>query len=629
MVPEQSGESQMSHDVAYRPEIDGLRAVAVAAVIAYHLWPLEVPGGYLGVDVFFVISGFLISSIILRQLQAGTFSMGSFWLRRVRRLMPALVVMLAAVLLAGQFILVPPDRVALGQHVLATLLSYSNILIRRWMGDYWAPLAESLPLLHTWSLSVEEQFYLLAPLTFAWLWRRGWGVLRGAVFAGAAGSLLLSMVVWRFHSSVAFYWLPMRAWELLLGTAVALLLFARGGRGLEKRFSAVVAAAGLFLVVVACACGIGRSWYSPLVPCAGTALVILSGVRGIASQLLGWRPVVYVGRASYSLYLWHWPVIALAKFVTAHPPAVVLLPLMSALGLLSYHFVETPLRVRGHRLARPVLAFGCVLCVASLGVFALASAGLVKTEVAKLEASQSDVVGEGYEMTDAIVAGRLPVNQRRVDVAIMGSSHARMLSPGLATFGAKAGLELAYLGSSGVGLTLEGSQAGEINSKRLDWLRVAHPRVLIVADKWSYWFAQSGFDERLKQSLAALSEVADQVLVLAQVPSIVLPAGAGELRKALLVAYRDGEWPAAMKADSDVPRANALVAELVKACGQSHVSFVDVYPEFVTADGGVRFEADDVVLYADHNHLNKAGAVHEFEGLLGRRVTAALKRAGP
>jgi len=335
----------------YRPEIDGLRAVAVVPVILFHAGLAGFSGGFVGVDVFFVISGYLITTIILADLAAGRFSIARFYERRARRILPALsVVMLACLPFAWAWML-PGELAAFGKSLIATALFGSNILFWRESG-YFDATTELKPLLHTWSLAVEEQYYLFFPPLLALLWRWRRGLVMPALLGGALASLALAEWGARHVPSANFYLLPTRMWELLIGAMVA-WQHSRSPRMMASRVVAEAAGlAGLGLILYAvvvfdAATPMPGLW--TLIPVGGTALVLGLARHGTwAAHLLGWRPLVGIGLISYSAYLWHQPVLAFARIRLITAPEgwllVVLLAATFGLAWLSWRYVEQPFR---------------------------------------------------------------------------------------------------------------------------------------------------------------------------------------------------------------------------------------------------------------------------------------------
>ncbi len=342
------------HD--YRPDIDGLRAIAVLAVVLYHAFPGWLPGGFVGVDIFFVISGYLITKHILGDLSAGAFSIRTFYARRIRRIFPALLLVLLVCLLLGWLILTPGEYEKLGRHVFAGALFLANILSWREAG-YFDTAADTKPLLHLWSLGIEEQFYIVWPLllALAWRFRRGlaW-VFPGVIVASLVYSLFLVQrdVVADFYSPVT------RFWELALGAALA----HPGARQFAQspRMRQTLSYAGLLLILLALG-AIDSSALFPgawaLLPTLGAALLIHAGIQGGVNRLLlSWRPMVWVGLISYPLYLWHWPLLSFARIIEAETPSLVFRSVLVAasvvLAWLTWRFVERPVRARpkSHRL---------------------------------------------------------------------------------------------------------------------------------------------------------------------------------------------------------------------------------------------------------------------------------------
>ena len=337
-----------------RREIDGLRAIAVVPVVLYHAGVAGFGGGFVGVDVFFVISGFLITGLLTEEMEAGRFSLASFYERRARRILPALfLVMLACVPFALLWML-PPALKDFSQSLAAASTSTSNVLF--WLrSGYFAPAAELKPLLHTWSLGVEEQFYIAYPLFLAFAWRLG----RGRLFAVLAALTLASLALcqWAAHSApeANFFLAPTRAWELLIGALCALLLAGRS----EPRGNDLAGGVGLAMVVASVFLFDEETPFPSLyalLPVLGTALVLLCARAGTrTAALLSTRPLVGLGLISYSLYLWHQPLFAFARIRLIDAPSTSIMLALTGLSLvlavLSWHYVELPFRRR----TRPLL----------------------------------------------------------------------------------------------------------------------------------------------------------------------------------------------------------------------------------------------------------------------------------
>ena len=335
----------------YRREIDGLRAVAVIPVVLFHAGFGIFGGGYVGVDVFFVISGYLITSILIAELERGDFSIIRFYERRARRILPALFfVMLVCVPFAWIW-MAPSQLEDFGRSLVAVSLFASNILFWR-ESDYFAPAAEEKPLLHTWSLAVEEQYYMFFPLLLLLAWRFGRSRVFYLIAAIAAASLLLCEWGWREVPVATFYLAPTRAWELLAGSLCAFLQF-----GKEQKHDDLLAALGLGLIVFAIfvfdAATPFPSLYA-LVPVGGTALIILFAANGTwTARLLSNRSLVGIGLISYSLYLWHQPLFAFARIYSVHKPSQALMLCLALLSLvlsyLTWQYIEKPFRRKQRR----------------------------------------------------------------------------------------------------------------------------------------------------------------------------------------------------------------------------------------------------------------------------------------
>ncbi len=341
----------MGFSVVYRPEIDGLRALAVVPVILFHAGFSSFAGGFVGVDVFFVISGFLITSIILEEREAGSFTFAGFYERRARRILPALFLVGVVSLCLAWFILSPWELRSFSQSLAAVSVFGSNLFFLL-TSDYFSTAAELKPLLHTWSLAIEEQFYVFFPIALLVAWRFGlrrifWGVVTVGVV-----SLAASVWLTQHNQGAAFYLLPTRAWELMAGVLVALYL--HGEPEQRQPVSEVLGAIGLVLVLVPVVLFDKNtpfpSWRA-LLPTIGTALVIaFASGRTWVGRALRIRALVGMGLISYSAYLWHQPLFAFARHRSLDEPGalayVFLILLALAAAFLSWKFVERPARDR-------------------------------------------------------------------------------------------------------------------------------------------------------------------------------------------------------------------------------------------------------------------------------------------
>jgi peptidoglycan/LPS O-acetylase OafA/YrhL len=366
----------------YRPDIDGLRAIAIVPVILYHVHLVAFSGGYLGVDVFFVVSGFLITSLIAPEIAQGRFSYLSFWERRARRLLPAMFTAIAATALVAYWLLMPDELQAFGRSVVSVVLFSSNFYFWSKAG-YFDTSAQTSPLLHTWSLAVEEQFYLLFPaVLIAVSWSKRFRPVATVITIGAV-SFLISACSVRAYPSAAYYLLPSRAWELMLGAALALLRPTRAVTAPAALVSDGILLLGLCLIaapVFLYNSGTPFPGFAALVPCVGAALVIWFGdQRGRVHRLLDNRPTVFIGQLSYSLYLWHWPILVFAGMLSPHSltehfsPHQTLAIIVATIvcSWLSYVLIENPIRRRTLLTSRRPLLAAVTVGAACLAIFGL------------------------------------------------------------------------------------------------------------------------------------------------------------------------------------------------------------------------------------------------------------------
>lgn len=436
----------MSNDARYRPEIDGLRAVAVLPVILFHAGVEALPGGFVGVDIFFVISGFLITQIILREVQAGQFSFVAFYERRARRILPALFLVVAVTSLVSVAVMLPFELKTFGEGVIGVVLFVSNIVFWRQSG-YFAAESELNPLLHTWSLAVEEQFYICAPLVLAavWQWRRQslWLVLASLLIV----SLVLSDVLSTRMASANFYLIPTRAWELTAGALLAVWLLNRPQP--KGALAEALGIVGLALIATSIA-SFGPETPFPslytVVPVVGTVCVLwgTSSVT-LVGRCLGLQPILGIGLISYSAYLWHQPLFAFARLLaTDHTPDTGTLLGLAVVALLlawaSWVLVEQPFRRKDifgrQQVFRLSLASGAVLI--AFGGVVIGSGGLL----ARYPQEQRSLVAIGpSDYADYVVGQYGEIEDRRLatdrpNLVLVGDSYSQDFFNGIREAGA-------------------------------------------------------------------------------------------------------------------------------------------------------------------------------------------------
>ena len=331
----------------YRPDIDGLRAVAVLAVVIYHAFPKALPGGFVGVDIFFVISGYLISGILFKSLSNGTFSFAEFYSRRIRRLFPALVTMFFLTLFAGYYYLLSDEFEQFGKHVAASCVFIQNNTLLKESG-YFDSAAELKPLLHLWSLAVEEQFYIFFPPLLILLWRKKWPIT-SILAAFLLISFFANLVMSAKDSASDFFLTPYRCWELMAG---AMLAWRHFSKGQDTRFGNFYSIFGLLLITFSLIwldkSNLYPGWRA-IFPVTGTVLLIAAGPGPTINRWLLSNPIsIWVGLISYPLYLFHWPALSFLRILKGeHPSSVSILlavGLSFALAALTYYFVEKKIR---------------------------------------------------------------------------------------------------------------------------------------------------------------------------------------------------------------------------------------------------------------------------------------------
>lgn len=437
------------HPKEYRPDIDGLRAIAVLSVLLHHLSAAALPGGFAGVDVFFVISGYLITAQVYKEACAGTFSLKRFYQRRINRIAPALVTVAVAALAAGAVLLSPTDLVRLAESTVYAMLGLSNVFFWREYGNYFAGNAAEAPMLHTWSLGVEEQFYLIWPLLILLLVKLSSRHLAGVLAILTVAAVALSEIAVGFVASASYYLLPTRFFELMIGGVLALVVAHK--RPEFPQYSGLCLLAGLLLIGGSLLLldksspfpGLHALW-----PCLGAALLIYAGnTQHPAARILTNRPMVFIGLISYSLYLWHWPIIAYLHYanVAIGPLAGICVVVATILlAWLSWRFVETPMRRTGASLPfsrafvqRFAIPLAALFAIGAASAYTQGFPSRFDPRVAEFEqalAARPEVLRNGCHVPTAMYATppdvkcRLGMDKPEIDGILIGDSFANHFS---------------------------------------------------------------------------------------------------------------------------------------------------------------------------------------------------------
>ena len=635
--------------LVYRRDIDGLRAVAVIAVVLFHFGVPGFSGGFVGVDVFFVISGYLITSIIWRQREASRFSFVEFWARRARRILPALFVMMAAVLAVGWFLMAPKDYEELGRSVRYQVMFVSNLLFMRQEG-YFDAASDLKPLLHTWSLAVEEQFYFVFPLLLTLLCSRfkHW---RLVLFSLLLVSFGLSVWAVAQHPEKAFFLLPMRAWELLAGAmlAVAPAHQTRLTPGAAQGISLL--GMGLILVAVF---GYDNSTPFPgaaaLLPVLGVVALIWANEHQSTwvGQVLSSRLMVGLGLISYSWYLWHWPVFVFGSYAGADEFGPVLtgglIALTLILGYLSWRFVETPFRER-----RILAGRRQILVAAGLGILVLGLAGQALRWTDGLPSRLSEQALQyarasewAPELMACITDDKSPADtpfcrygqspSAPAQLLVWGDSHATALIPALEDSARQHGVNVMLASSAGC-LPLEGLEHGKRcadYNRRVERTLATEPvRDILLVARWSLYlygdakgdhghalrdsnghYDRGVAEQRLADGLRArveqLREAGYRVWLMKEAP--LQPFNPPYRLSRLAMLHQPAAGVGMPVEDHLKQKAfiNRLFADI--AAADQDVRVLDPTPQLCDASGLCRAEQGGYSLYTDDNHLSQVGA---------------------
>ena len=609
-------------NVKYRGDIDGLRAIAVLSVILYHFQSGIFRGGFVGVDVFFVISGYLITSIISREMLAGQFSFIKFYERRVRRIFPALAFMLVTSAVAAFVILYPSELIDYSKSVVSTLTFTSNFYFYGFRG-YFLSDVETKPLLHTWSLAVEEQYYILFPLALLGLYRFCPRHVTAAVAALAVISFGLALWLMHTQQPAAFYFSPPRFWEMLAGSLLALAKIPVFRNRLLREGAA---AAGLFLILAA------ALLYKPttafpgmhaLAPVLGATLVIYagSGPATLVSRLLSLRPFVFVGLLSYSLYLWHWPIAAFYHLLVERPlepkDILVVAPITAILSYISWRFVEQPAR---DRVAVPprrlwVANFGISALGIVFGLWCIFAAGLplrFSPDVDRLAAYLQYDDRAAYRRGTCFLDGELqtPADYDRQDClrfsdtkpnyVLIGDSHGAHWWSGLSR--QMPDVNLMQATSSGCKPLVQGN--GLKNCRAFmdgiyDTLARRHPQAVIISARW----VETDMPDLLV-TIDRLKSIGSKIYVLGPIPEY-------KIGLARLLATEALWGPSDLAQDRRVGAMKTIdshFSDTLKSKGVTYVSIYDMLCPPGTSTCQTTTASGEPMQW-DYGHLTAPGSI--------------------
>jgi len=581
----------LKSSIAYEPALDGLRAVAILAVFVFHLEPRWLPGGFCGVDVFFALSGFLITRIMLVEMEAGSFELSRYYQKRVARIIPASLLVAVATLVVALLLYDAQDRRAAAANFAAAILSMVNVK-QMLQGGYFLASRDTQPFLHYWSLSLEEQFYLLFPMSLQFASRYPPRVVMGIGFSLAAASLVACVTLTPLQQPWAFYLLPTRGWELLSGAMLAHQLH-RGVLACSPPWASVLRWVGV-MGLVASFVAVGESDDFPgivaMVPVLSAVSLIagvLAGPSLIGRGLSGSVPVA-IGRLSYSLYLWHWPVFSFVDYAlpfSSHGVRTSVKIMVSlALAMVSFFTVETPLR---RILPAPANRRKAWLLVVLPLAVCLPFANFMRSEYPK--ASMADIASGG------LVFNRSGEKRRAV---LYGDSMAAAHAKAFREACEDAEYECHIMAVPAALPVPRNDASGMLFADAMAGIAATKPDVIFIA--FAYEVYVPGTPQVVHDVVEAFRPLTQRVVLLTNPP--VLPSVATR------DAIRGGARPPFFEEPESKSRRH-VADTLVNAEAGTAVQVINVGKMFVLQDGSVRaFDASGRSLYHDRFHLGYRGA---------------------
>lgn len=646
----------------YRAEIDGLRAISVLGVIFYHA-NLGFPGGYIGVDVFFVISGFLISGIIMKEIDEKSFTLQSFWIRRIRRILPAVTFLVFTVFVLGILILDPISLESLGKSAVAQALMLANVFFMKSAG-YFSEAAELKPLLHTWSLAVEEQFYIFFPLILILLARFKQRVLPATLFILFTLSFFLSVFALMKYPSATFYLLPTRAWELLAGSLLAILITKIRITGRFAELLSIVGIALILLPMFAYSVDTTFPGIAALPPVLGAVLFILSNSwnnNTVVGRLLSTKLIVFIGMISYSLYLWHWPLLSFAHHVFIELTMIhifFILFFIFIFATLSWKYIETPFRNKNRlKTKTSVFVFGGILSVSIMMIgFTLFKLDGISSRFSSdtllvmkdVHWSGSKYIGDNTSSVSKIYLGNS--KQVQTDFVLWGDSHGMVVSQLIDDISNDLNISgIALLSPGRPPVTelwnpLKGSHIKEettkINKERLNWIIDNDVKNIILVARWnvmcrglvntelarfpgksqmfpmvansneetlSITSSTAALKKQLKDMLIKLQKHDIKVWILKQVPVATLPSVAQPFLKKYRFPLLNDLFSPKSTSKKEYLTQRLESDRVFEDMYYQNVKIIDPIESFYTKEAEIKLYAKRAY-YRDENHLTRYGA---------------------
>ena len=624
-------------DHVYRPDIDGLRAVAVLAVVGFHAAPGRLPGGFIGVDIFFVISGYLISLIVLKDLKEYKFNIFDFYQRRIRRIFPALIIILASSCIFGNFVLLADEYNQLGKHIASGAVFVSNFILQSESG-YFDKTAEVKPLLHLWSLGIEEQFYIFWPLLLHLAWRRRVNI--PIIFI----SIIIASFAFNVHKAnsdmvSAFYSPLTRFWEITIGSAVAYYHLSDSNiqNGCNLRFKNLVSSAGVALIFlgffILSTNHLFPGWWA-LIPTIGASLLIMSRGAWINKFVLSNGVLVWFGLISFPLYLWHWPILSFIRIIYGAevPQSARVLAVLASIVLawVTYEMIEKPIRARFYsKLLIGVLVF-LMLLVGSTGYYIQMRSGLVhlgenfpkivnigdighstffEQQSQKYFPCTPQKIRDEADRWNEYIRCYQSKSSDRTQIAILGDSHAEALFPGMAE--ELNGVNIVAYNRVGMPLISNG------NFRHIIEYLVADNSIsiIIISSKWhlsSQTESLSIFESDLKSTVSLLTASGKKVYLVEDVPEFLFSPAICKYANRLWMNNR------CVQENGHSQLANTEISTILRSLEgmDGGVKFVEVRPFFCNQDF-CKMAKDGTLLYRDNHHLNINGSI-----MLGRYIVS-------